>query len=64
MAKFDIPPKPNLAKQLLASALILIATGIVFAILAKLTIAFIIFLLGMIAGIGSQVVRDNPFGKD
>lgn len=64
MADFTIPPKPNLAKQLLASALVLIVVGIILAILAKVTVAFVIFLLGAIAGVGSQVFKDNPLDKD
>jgi uncharacterized membrane protein len=61
MAEFDIPPKPKLSQQLLMTALVLIVVGIVLAIFAKAVVAFIIFLLGAIAGIGSQVTKSGPF---
>lgn len=43
------------------TALVLIVVGIVLAIFAKAVVAFIIFLLGAIAGIGSQVTKSGPF---
>ena len=61
MAEFDIPPKENLGKQLLATAILLIVVGIVVALLTKALIGFIIFLLGAIAGVGSQVAGNNSF---
>jgi hypothetical protein len=63
MVKFDIPPKENLSQQLLASALVLLVVAIAIAIFAKLVIGFIIFLLAAIAGIGSQVTKDNSLDK-
>lgn len=60
MAEFDIPPKPSLSKQLLLSAAILIVVAIVVAVFAKATVGFIIFLLGAIMGVGSQVTKDKP----
>ncbi|MEI6481267.1 MAG: hypothetical protein WCO19_03115 [Candidatus Saccharibacteria bacterium] len=60
MPVLDIPPKPNLSKQLLMTAVVLILVAIIVAIFAKAIIGFIIFLLGAIMGIGSQVTKDNP----
>lgn len=57
--EFDIPPKENVAQQLLVSAIVLIVIAIVLAIFAKLVVGLIIFLLGAIAGIGSKVVGDR-----
>lgn len=64
MAEFDIPPKENISKQLLATALVLIAVGILIAVFAKFIVALVIFLLGAIAGIGSQVTKSGPFNKE
>ena len=64
MVKFDIPPKENYSKQLLMSAAVLILVAIVVAIFTKVIVGFVIFLLGAIAGIGSQVIRDNPLDKE
>ncbi len=61
MADFDIPPKPQLSQQLLITAVVLVVVAIVVAIFAKAIIGFIIFLLGAIAGVGSQVTKSGPF---
>ncbi|MCA9330058.1 hypothetical protein KDA11_05390 [Candidatus Saccharibacteria bacterium] len=61
MAKFDIPKKDSLAKQLLVTALLLLVVGIVVSLLVKAFLGFILFLLGAIAGIGSQVMANKPF---
>ena len=42
------------------TAVVLILVAIVVAIFARAIIGFIIFLLGAIMGIGSQVTKDNP----
>ncbi len=60
MAEFDIPPKPSLSKQLLMTAVVLIVVAIVVAIFAKAIVGLIIFLLGAIMGVGSQVTKDKP----
>ena len=64
MAKFTIPPKENFTAQTLASIIVLIIVVVVVAILGKLLVAGIIFLLGVIFGIGSQVVNTEPLDKD
>lgn len=63
MAAFDIPPKPKLSNQIIASVLVLIVVAVVVAILTKLVIGFIIFLLGAIAAVGSQVAKGNSLDK-
>ncbi len=60
MPKFDIPPKPNLANQLIMIAVVLIIVAVIVAILAKLAIGFIIFLIGVITGVSSQFFKENP----
>ncbi|RTK94959.1 hypothetical protein EKI60_00675 [Candidatus Saccharibacteria bacterium] len=52
-------PKQSFSQQLLFSALVLIVVAIVVAIFAKLVVGFIIFLLGVIAGIGSKYTQNN-----
>ena len=63
MAELDIPPKPTLSSQLLASAAVLVVVAIVIAIFAKLVVGLIIFLLGVVFGIGSQFIKDRPLDK-
>lgn len=63
MPEFDIPPKPKLSQQLLMTAAVLIVVAIVVAVLAKLVVGLIIFLLGAVFAVGSQVTKDNPLDK-
>ncbi len=64
MPKFSIPPKENFTAQTLASIAVLLIVVIVVAILGKLLVAGIIFLLGVIFGIGTQVVNTGPLDKE
>ena len=64
MTKLSIPPKDNLGRQLLMTAILLLFVGIVVALLAKALIGFIIFLIGAIAGIGSQVAASSILKGD
>lgn len=60
MTKIEVPPKPKLARQLIVVAVVLIIVGIIVLIFVKAIIAFIIFLLGAGAGVGSQFIKDAP----
>lgn len=59
MANLDIPEPPKLSRQLLWIAVVLLVLGILAIIFAKVFVAFIIFLLGAIMGIGAQVTKHN-----
>lgn len=50
MPEFDIPPKPNLSKQLLTIAVVLLVVGVVAVLLTQYIIGFIIFLIAVITG--------------
>lgn len=57
-------PKENYKKQLLMAAILLIVAGLVIAVLSKLIVGGIIFLLGAVFGVGAQVTGNNPLSKD
>lgn len=63
MTKLDIPEPPKLSRQLLWIAVVLVVLGILAVIFAKVIVAFIIFLLGAIMGVGSQVTKNRPLDK-
>lgn len=63
MAKRTIPEKPNFKNQLLVSGVVLLVTAIVVGILAKMFVAVVIFILGLVFSIGSQAGGDNTFDK-
>jgi hypothetical protein len=64
MVKFDIPPKENRTAQIVASVIVLIIVAVVAAILSKLIVGVIIFLLGAVFGVGSQVAGGGPLDKE
>lgn len=64
MVKIQIPPKENEQQQLIASVVVLIIVAVVVAILSKLLVGLVIFLLGAVFSIGSQVVTNSPLDKD
>lgn len=68
MKEFDIPPKEDRVRQALASVAVLLVIVIVLAILGKILVAGIIFLLGAAFGVGMQAGDNNPltnfFSKD
>lgn len=63
MAELEIPEPPKLSRQLLMIAVVMLVLGILAIIFAKTIIAFIIFLLGAIMGIGAQVTKNHPLDK-
>lgn len=63
MAELEIPEPPKLSRQLLIIAVVLLLLGILAILFAKTIIAFIIFLLGAIMGIGAQVTKNHPLDK-
>lgn len=63
MTKLDIPEPPKLSQQLLLISVVLFVLAILTALFAKVIIGFIIFLLGAIMGIGSQVAKNRPLDK-
>lgn len=64
MVKFTIPHKENERKQIVASVVVLLIVVAVIALLGKAIVAFVIFLLGVIFGIGAKVIDTNPLDKD
>lgn len=63
MPELEIPEPPKLSRQLLIIAVVLLVLGILAILFAKTIIAFIIFLLGAIMGIGAQVTKNHPLDK-
>lgn len=64
MVKFDIPPKEDERKQLVASVVVLLIVAVVVAILAKVFVGIVVFLLGAAFGVGTQVIKSDPLDKD
>lgn len=64
MVKFDIPPKEDEGKQIIASIVVLLLVAVVVAVLSKLFVGLIVFLLGAGFGVGAQVISSNPLDKD
>jgi hypothetical protein len=64
VVKFDIPPKENFTKQVIASIVVLVIVAVVVAILSRLIIGVVTFLLGAVFGVGSQVVGSGPLDKE
>lgn len=64
MTDFDIPPKENRTKQIVASVVVLVLVAIVVAVLSKIIVGIVIFLLGVVFGVGSQYTGAGPLGKD
>ncbi len=60
MTNLDIPEPPKLSRQLVWIAVVLVVLGVLAVIFAKVIVAFIIFLLGAIMGVGSQVIKNRP----
>lgn len=56
----EVPPAPKLRSQLVGSAIALILSGIVIALLAKVFVGLVIGLLGVVLGIGSRVTKKPP----
>lgn len=59
-----IPPKEHRTQQALLAVVVLLIVSALVAIFAKLVIGLIIFLLGVVAGIGAKVTMDNPLDKE
>lgn len=64
MVKFDIPPKEDERKQIIASIAVLLIVAVVIAILGKLFVGAVIFLLGAAFGVGTKVVTFDSTDKD
>ncbi len=64
MADFDIPPKENRSKQVIASVVVLLVVAVVIAILSKIIVGIVIFLLGAVFGVGTQFAGAGPLDKD
>ena len=63
MADFDIPPKENRTKQIIASVVFLVVIAVVVAVLSKIIVGIVIFLLGAVFGVGSQFMGAGPLDK-
>lgn len=57
--KVEDPSPTQFWKQTVQVALVLVAIGVVVALLGKLIVGGIIVLLGAVCGLGSQVVKSN-----
>lgn len=64
MVKFDIPPKENFTKQVIASIVVLVIVAVVVAILSRVVVGLITFILGAVFGVGSQVFGAGPLDKE
>ncbi len=63
MADLEIPEPQKLSKQLLLIAVVLIVVGVFIVVFAKVAVGIVVFLIGAVFGIGSQVSKDNPINK-